>query len=174
MAAATLIALSVLGAPSARPDADIVVSALGDSSLSRSGLPVDSFTPDTPLQSGTVPAIIATDTLPGDSLLVVPTVPVVQKEPGKSRIRYVKTDLDAPVVFSSSDSMVIMRRDSAFMYGSGSVTYGDIKLDAAQIEMDLNDNLLMFLVRCGKPTKDNICRQFRKVWDRSPRKSFHR
>ncbi len=140
MAAATLIALSVLGAPTARPDADIVVSALGDSSLSRSGLPVDSFTPDTPMQSGRVPAIIATDTLPGDSLLVVPTVPVARKEPAKSRVRYVKTDLDAPVVFSSSDSMVIMRRDSAFMYGSGSVTYGDIKLDAAQIEMDLNDN----------------------------------
>ncbi|MDE6041284.1 MAG: LPS-assembly protein LptD, partial [Muribaculaceae bacterium] len=38
------------------------------------------------------------------------------------------------------DSMLIVRRDSAYMYGSAAVTYGEIKLDAAVIEMDLNDN----------------------------------
>ena len=59
---------------------------------------------------------------------------------GTSRMVRKKVDLDAPVVFSSSDSMIIIRRDSAFMYGNGSVTYGDIKLDAAQIEMNLGDN----------------------------------
>lgn len=57
-----------------------------------------------------------------------------------SRIVRTRVDLDAPVEFSSSDSMIIVRRDSAFMYGDGSVTYGDIKLDAAQIEMNLGDN----------------------------------
>ena len=59
---------------------------------------------------------------------------------GTSRMVRKKVDLDAPVVFSSSDSMIIIRRDSAFMYGNGPVTYGDIKLDAAQIEMNLGDN----------------------------------
>jgi len=49
-----------------------------------------------------------------------------------------KVDLDAAVTFSSSDSMLIVRRDSAFMYGNSSVAYGDIKLDAANIELDLN------------------------------------
>jgi len=52
----------------------------------------------------------------------------------------VKADLDATVDFSSSDSMVIIRRDSAFMYGSSSVQYGDIKLDAANIELDLRNS----------------------------------
>ena len=51
-----------------------------------------------------------------------------------------KVDLDAVVEFSATDSMLIVRRDSAFMYGNSSVTYGDIKLDAEQIEMNLGDN----------------------------------
>ena len=66
---------------------------------------------------------------------VAPSAP-----PAKSRIVRTKVDLDNAVAFSSSDSMIIVRRDSAFMYGNGSVTYGDIKLDAAQIEMNLGDN----------------------------------
>lgn len=51
-----------------------------------------------------------------------------------------KVDLDAAVEFSSSDSMLILRRDSAFMYGNSSVNYGEIKLDAANIEFDLNNS----------------------------------
>lgn len=57
-----------------------------------------------------------------------------------SRIRREKVDLDAAVQFSSSDSMIIIRQDSAMMYGQGAVNYGNIKLDAQVIEMDLNDN----------------------------------
>lgn len=49
-------------------------------------------------------------------------------------------DLETAVEFTSKDSMLIIRRDSAFMYGDGSVKYGSIQLDAAQIEMDLSDN----------------------------------
>ncbi|MDE6368104.1 MAG: LPS-assembly protein LptD, partial [Muribaculaceae bacterium] len=60
--------------------------------------------------------------------------------PRRSRIIRDKVDLETSVEFSSSDSMVIVRRDSAFMYGQSSVSYGQIKLDAAQIEMDLSDN----------------------------------
>lgn len=81
-----------------------------------------------------VPAVMASDTV-GDSLLTLPAAPVA---PSKSRVRYVKTDLDAAVNFSAKDSMLILGRDSAFMYGSGNVTYGDIKLDAAEIQMDLD------------------------------------
>lgn len=58
----------------------------------------------------------------------------------KSRIVNSRVDLDAAVNFSSADSMLIVRRDSAFMYGKGSVSYGDIKLDAECIEMSLEDN----------------------------------
>ena len=92
------------------------------------------------LQQIEVPSVIGTDTVDGDSLLVVPSAPLPANQTSPSRVRYVKTDLDAPVVFSSTDSMCIVRRDTAYMYGDGSVSYGDIKLDAAEIRMDLTDN----------------------------------
>ncbi len=97
------------------------------------------------------PAIITSETATEDSTLVVPadSIPAVNSAiaSAPSRMRYTKVDLDAPVDFSSTDSMLIIRRDSAFMYGSSSVSYGDIKLDAAQIEMNLKDNTVYALGR---------------------------
>lgn len=58
--------------------------------------------------------------------------------PQPSRIRREKVDLDNQVVFSSADSMVIIGRSNMYMYGDGQVDYGDLKLDAAQIEIDLD------------------------------------
>ena len=43
--------------------------------------------------------------------------------------------------------MLIVRRDSAYMFGSATVTYGDIRLDAAEIQMDLSDNTVFALGR---------------------------
>ena len=77
------------------------------------------------------------DSLPATSILPIDTFTAPTR---KSRIVKEKVDLENAVVFSARDSMLIIRRDSAFMYGDGSVTYGQIKLDAAQIEMDLSDN----------------------------------
>lgn len=54
-----------------------------------------------------------------------------------SRIRRQKVDLDHQVVFQSSDSMVMIGRNRTYMFGNGKVSYGDIKLDAENIEMDL-------------------------------------
>lgn len=88
---------------------------------------------------------IVPDSLPADTApaaLLARPMPAADKP---SRIRYEKTDLDAPVNFSSSDSMIIVRRDSAYMYGEGSVTYGDIALKAAEIQMDLGDNTVYAL-----------------------------
>lgn len=56
----------------------------------------------------------------------------------RSRIRKEKVDLDNVVTFSSKDSMVMKGQKSAYMYGDGAVQYGEIKLDAEQIEMDLD------------------------------------
>lgn len=67
--------------------------------------------------------------------------------PKKSRIVRQKVDLDNKVVFASKDSMILIGRDSAFMYGSGDVQYGEIKLNAAQIEMNLNDNTVYAIGR---------------------------
>ena len=112
-----------------------VISDLGDSLTHRaSRLIGDSIPPITADSLG------INDSIPADSALLtrLPDSTRRAKTPAASRIRRVKVDLDHPVVFSSKDSMIIARRDSAYMYGDGSVTYGDFKLDAANIEMDLN------------------------------------
>lgn len=54
-----------------------------------------------------------------------------------SRLNRQKVDLDHVVDFSSSDSMILVGRDSAFMYGNGNVKYGDFALEASEIEIDL-------------------------------------
>ncbi len=78
------------------------------------------------------------DSLPPDSGVAVAPPDTVKKKP--SRLRRQKVDLDAAVVFSSKDSMILVRRDSAFMYGESSVTYGDLKLDASLIDIDLKNS----------------------------------
>lgn len=90
----------------------------------------DSFAPD----SG---SILEADSLGSDSASAAAPVDTF-----KSYLRPVtkKVDLDNAVDFSAADSMIILRRDSAFMFGNSRVTYGDIKLESANIEMDLNDN----------------------------------
>jgi lipopolysaccharide assembly outer membrane protein LptD (OstA) len=78
-------------------------------------------------------------TLTADSTLTDSITPrPIAKSDKPSRIIRTRTDLDAVVNFKSTDSMVIVRRDSAYMYGSGDVSYGEIKLAADNIEMDLN------------------------------------
>jgi lipopolysaccharide assembly outer membrane protein LptD (OstA) len=62
------------------------------------------------------------------------------KSDGPSRIVRTRADLDNVVNFKSSDSMVIIRRDSAFMYGDGNVSYGEIKLAADNIQMNLGNS----------------------------------
>jgi hypothetical protein len=87
--------------------------------------------------SGIPTDTLAADTLSGNIARATDSTRMA-KAPTASRIRRTKVDLDHSVVFSSKDSMIIARRDSAYMYGQGSVSYGDFKLDAANIEMDLN------------------------------------
>ncbi|MDE6309473.1 MAG: LPS-assembly protein LptD, partial [Muribaculaceae bacterium] len=57
-----------------------------------------------------------------------------------SRIRRQKVDLDAQVQFSAADSMILVGQNQAYMYGDGKVEYGDMKLDAAQIDLDLKNS----------------------------------
>lgn len=92
------------------------------------------------LPADTVAAIASAGS---DSLLVVPAAPVA---PGRKFI-YDKADLEAAVKFNAADSMLIIRRDSAYMYGSSEVTYGEIKLEAAEIRMDMADNTVFAVGR---------------------------
>ena len=63
---------------------------------------------------------------------------VTQDRSSFKRIRRQEVDLDNMVNFSAKDSLVMIGQSNAFMYGSGSVTYGDIKLNAAQIRMEMD------------------------------------
>ncbi|MDE6177244.1 MAG: hypothetical protein K2F71_06860, partial [Paramuribaculum sp.] len=51
-----------------------------------------------------------------------------------------KVDIDNRVHGISTDSMVIIGQNNAFMYGNGDVTYGDIQITADQIEIDMQNN----------------------------------
>ena len=57
-----------------------------------------------------------------------------------SRIRREKVDLDNQVVFNSKDSMVMIGRNTVYMYGDGTVDYGDLKLSAAEIKLNMDSS----------------------------------
>lgn len=54
------------------------------------------------------------------------------------RIRRETVDLDNVVTFSAKDSLVMIGQNNAYMYGDGNVAYGDIKLNAGQIRMEMD------------------------------------
>lgn len=56
------------------------------------------------------------------------------------RISRVKTDLDNPVEFKAADSMILIGRNEAKMYGPSDVKYGGIELQANEIQLDTRDN----------------------------------
>ena len=109
----------------------------------------DSVFRDAQSIAGEIDSIVANDSSKLDSTGIVDSMAMPAMLGGYEntdtfvpRVRPVasKVDLDAPVDFRSSDSMIIIRRDSAFMYGNSSVKYGDIQLDAANIDLDLNNS----------------------------------
>lgn len=60
--------------------------------------------------------------------------------PKRSRIRREKVDLDNIVNVTSTDSMLMIGREKAMVYGESKVDYGDLRLEAAEIDLDLNTN----------------------------------
>ena len=103
-----------------------------------SPLPYDSIAsvPTDSLPSGSA-KIIADSTVKSDTLPITQPLPDTPRR-GPSRIRRQKVDLDNQVVFSCSDSMVMVGRKMTYMYGDGKVDYGDLKLQAADISLDLD------------------------------------
>ena len=66
----------------------------------------------------------------GDDEPVAPKSPIVRQ----------KVDINNTVHGTSSDSMVILGQNKAFMYGNGDVGYDKLKITASQIEIDLQTN----------------------------------
>ena len=53
-----------------------------------------------------------------------------------TRLNREKVDLEDMVSFSAKDSLVLVGKNSAFMYGDSEVKYGDMELQGAEIKMD--------------------------------------
>ncbi len=107
---------------------------------SESPMPADSAISDSPVfltQDGDSLLSHGTDSL----ILLQPELPDSDTlKRYKSRIVRTRTDLDNSVKFSASDSMVLLRRDSAYLFGSGNVEYGEIDLRANIISMNLHNS----------------------------------
>ncbi len=88
--------------------------------------------PDT-ISAASMPADSIKRNIPVDSL---PLLPRLDRR-GKSRFIREKVDLDAPVNLESTDSVVMFGRNLVFLYGDAQVTYGELKLDAAEVKVDL-------------------------------------
>lgn len=86
------------------------------------------------------------DTIGVDTIAVIDSLGLDSVAMGSdtvvSRIKKEKVDLDNQVVFSSKDSIVLFGADKVVMYGEGVVTYGKLKLNADQIEMDMDKSLV--------------------------------
>lgn len=57
-----------------------------------------------------------------------------------SRIDRDNRDIDGTVTFSASDSMLLIGRNNAFLFGDGNVQYQDFKLNSEYIEMKLDSS----------------------------------
>lgn len=57
-----------------------------------------------------------------------------------TRIDRSKVDLETAVTFSASDSLVLHGLNNAFLYGNSTVEYQDLKLNSAEIRMELDSS----------------------------------
>ena len=76
-------------------------------------------------------ASVATEVLPADAEMVAPVDSLANDTASQ------RTDLEAPVVYQSQDSMVWYKNGNAYLYGSGQVNYQKIELKANEITIDL-------------------------------------
>ncbi len=81
---------------------------------------------------------VVKDNIVSDSVIAVRDTLASDTIKRPSRIRRIKVDLDNVVDFTSRDSMVMKGQNKAYMYGEGAVKYGEINLEAEQIEMDMD------------------------------------
>ncbi|MDE6643486.1 MAG: LPS-assembly protein LptD [Muribaculaceae bacterium] len=75
-----------------------------------------------------------------DSLDSISTQKPVVIKPKRSLIRREKVDLENVVTITAADSMIMVGREKAYVFGDANVEYDQFTLKAAQIDMDLQDN----------------------------------
>ncbi|MCM1297875.1 MAG: LPS-assembly protein LptD, partial [Muribaculaceae bacterium] len=95
-----------------------------------------------PVDSGVVEAVDSVKSVLAEIVETMKVDSVSAPAKPLSRIRREKVDLENPVTITSTDSMIMVGRDKAYVYGSSNVVYGDLTLDAAEIELDLKTDMV--------------------------------
>lgn len=92
------------------------------------------------------------DTVPNDSLrsILADSLPEINKREKivpfdttrttLSRINREKVDLESAVVFNAKDSLVMEGQNTTFLFGDGNVEYGQFKLNAQEIKIELDES----------------------------------
>ncbi|MCH5214493.1 MAG: LPS-assembly protein LptD [Muribaculaceae bacterium] len=94
--------------------------------------------PDSMLISGFMPDTLELDT--ADSHLEVMLDSLEAGRNRMSKINRDASDISEPVTFSANDSMLLIGRNNAFLFGNGEVEYGQFKLNSDNIAMNLEES----------------------------------
>ncbi len=81
------------------------------------------------------------DTVAPDSVPAVDTVALVPRDI-PVRFRREKVDLDNPVQFAATDSIVLYGKTLARMFGDSKIKYGDIDMSAERITMNMDSSVV--------------------------------
>lgn len=84
---------------------------------------------------------ISLDSIPSDSLhsaRLGDPMPADSTRTRLSRINRTETDLKNSVTFEAKDSLVMVGQNNTYLYGDGNVEYGEFKLNAQEIRMELD------------------------------------
>ncbi|MBD5176841.1 MAG: LPS-assembly protein LptD [Bacteroidales bacterium] len=76
--------------------------------------------------------------MPGHSAESNDTIPTDRQKISRINLNRNAGDLTAAVEFSAKDSLVLIGQNNAYLYGDGQVEYETFKLNAAEIQMDLD------------------------------------
>lgn len=76
--------------------------------------------------------------IPQDSLSIAPNDSIAAADSVQKK----SSALDAPVIYSAKDSMIMTGSNMAYLFGDGNVKYQQIELQAEQIDMSLDSSLV--------------------------------
>ena len=131
------------------PTDTVVADAVKPSTVLADAIKADSIMADAPRADSVVAEALRADSIlagavKADSVTadtaVARVAPPWARPKRPSRIRREKVDLDNQVTFLSKDSMVMIGRNTMYMYGDGEVNYGDLKLNAAEIKLNTDSS----------------------------------
>lgn len=120
-------------------DSDLTVSAT-EVSIQQPVIPEDSLLASLVTDS-LADAILNDSLLSGRELIIDDREAIEPDTIGRqrlSRINHEQTDLTAAVDFSARDSLVLIGRNNAYLYGNSTVEYADFKLNSGEIHMQMD------------------------------------